>query len=273
MRSDNNPLPEARHGGVLSPVYNNPFDAPAGTGPPTVDMSSAAGSPECGQLVQLQQMLDACLLRDIPDLRKQLQSLQRRCRDQQPVGRGAERLTAGIARSRQRVERRMAGTPTPVYPLALPVVERRESILAAIRDNPVVVLCGETGSGKTTQLPKICLELGRGTRGKIGHTQPRRIAARSLAARIAEELGSVLGEQVGYKVRFQDRVQDSSYVKVMTDGGPAGATTTMSVYIYNNAFRYYKMGYAAAIAWFLFLVIFIVTLVNWKYGGKVVHYE
>lgn len=81
-----------------------------------------------------------------------------------------------------------------------------------------MVLCGETGSGKTTQLPKICLQAGRGTRGKIGHTQPRRIAARSLAARIAEELAGELGQQVGYKVRFHDRVQDSSYVKVMTDG-------------------------------------------------------
>ncbi len=181
-------------------------------------MSQAADLPECGQLAQLQQSLDACLLRDVPSLRKQLRRLQRRCRDQQVDGRGVARLAARIAQSRQCVERRVAGAPSPEYPLALPVVERRESILASIRDNPVVILCGETGSGKTTQLPKICLELGRGTRGKIGHTQPRRIAARSLAARIAEELGSVLGEQVGYKVRFQDRVQDSSYVKVMTDG-------------------------------------------------------
>jgi ATP-dependent helicase HrpA len=181
-------------------------------------MTRAADLPECGQLPQLQQSLDACLLRDIPDLHKQLYRLQRRCRDRQAVGRGVERLAARIAQSRQCVERRLAGAPAPEYPPALPVVERRESIMASIRDNPVVIVCGETGSGKTTQLPKICLELGRGARGKIGHTQPRRIAARSLAARIAEELGSVLGEQVGYKVRFQDRVQDSSYIKVMTDG-------------------------------------------------------
>jgi len=181
-------------------------------------MSEAADFPECGQLVQLQQSIDACLLQDIPALRKQLYALQRRCRAQQPVARGVERLVARIAQSRQRVEQRIAGAPSPGYPVALPVVEQRESILAGIRENPVVIVCGETGSGKSTQLPKICLELGRGTRGKIGHTQPRRIAARSLAARIAEELGGVLGEQVGYKVRFHDRVQESSYVKVMTDG-------------------------------------------------------
>ena len=187
-------------------------------GAASVVMSHAADLPECRQLVKLHQSIDACLLRDIPPLRKQLRRLQRRCRDQQAVGRGVERLAERIAQSRQRVERRVAGAPLPSYPLALPVVERREAILAGMRDHPVVIVCGETGSGKTTQLPKICLELGRGARGKIGHTQPRRIAARSLAARIAEELGSVLGEQVGYKVRFQDRVQDSSYVKVMTDG-------------------------------------------------------
>jgi len=181
-------------------------------------MSQTAASPECGQLALLQHSIDACLLRDIPALRKQLQALRRRCRDQRPLGGELEDLAARIAQSRQRVELRAAGAPTPRYPLALPVVECRESILASIRDNPVVIVCGETGSGKTTQLPKICLELGRGRRGKIGHTQPRRIAARSLAARIAEELGSPLGEQVGYRVRFQERVRDSSYVKVMTDG-------------------------------------------------------
>ena len=108
--------------------------------------------------------------------------------------------------------------PVPDYPAGLPVVERRADLLAAIARHQVVVVCGETGSGKTTQLPKLCLELGRGTRGRIGHTQPRRIAVRSLAARIAEELRSEPGQRVGYKVRFQDRVGAGSYVKVMTDG-------------------------------------------------------
>jgi ATP-dependent helicase HrpA len=116
------------------------------------------------------------------------------------------------------VERRRANLPRPTYSEELPVVARRDEIARAIADNPVVIVCGETGSGKTTQLPKICLELGRGVAGMIGHTQPRRIAARTVAARIATELASPLGHAVGYKVRFSDRVSPDTYIKVMTDG-------------------------------------------------------
>src|SRR5258708_1284445 len=101
---------------------------------------------------------------------------------------------------------------------ALPINARRDEIRAAIEQHPVVIVCGETGSGKTTQLPKILLEIGRGTAGRIGHTQPRRIAARSVAARIAEELGSGLGALVGFKVRFHDKLSDASVIKLMTDG-------------------------------------------------------
>ncbi|KGN29868.1 ATP-dependent helicase [Knoellia sinensis KCTC 19936] len=104
------------------------------------------------------------------------------------------------------------------YPEQLPVVERRDDILAAIRDHQVVVIAGETGSGKTTQLPKMCLELGLGSNGQIGHTQPRRIAARSVADRIAEEMQVELGDLVGYQVRFTDHSSDRTRVKVMTDG-------------------------------------------------------
>lgn len=104
------------------------------------------------------------------------------------------------------------------YPPELPVTQRREDIAAAIRDHQVVIVAGETGSGKTTQLPKICLELGRGSAGLIGHTQPRRIAARSVAERIASELRTELGDLVGYQVRFTDRTSKSSRVKLMTDG-------------------------------------------------------
>ncbi|MFA5938371.1 MAG: ATP-dependent RNA helicase HrpA [Sinimarinibacterium sp.] len=104
------------------------------------------------------------------------------------------------------------------YPPELPVVQARDELLRAIREHQVVVVCGETGSGKTTQLPKLCLELGRGGRGLIGHTQPRRLAARSVANRIAQELGTRIGEGVGYETRFDRRVSERSLVKLMTDG-------------------------------------------------------
>src|SRR5215831_7393347 len=129
-----------------------------------------------------------------------------------------ERLTRAVAASRERALERAAGVPRISYPPELPVAQRREEIAAAIAAHRVVIVCGETGSGKTTQLPKICLELGRGVHGLIGHTQPRRIAARSVAGRIAEELATPLGAVVGYKVRFTDRTQPDAYIKIMTDG-------------------------------------------------------
>jgi ATP-dependent helicase HrpA len=127
-------------------------------------------------------------------------------------------LEADIAQSQARRRERLARLPRPTYPESLPVAGKRQEIARAIAAHPVTIVCGETGSGKTTQLPKICLELERGVGGLIGHTQPRRIAARSVAARIAQELGSPLGQSVGYKVRFQDKLAPSAYVKVMTDG-------------------------------------------------------
>ena len=116
------------------------------------------------------------------------------------------------------IERRRASVPAIHYPPQLPVSERKDDLLAAIRDHQVVVVAGETGSGKTTQLPKICLELGRGVRGAIAHTQPRRLAARTVAERIAYELGVPLGEAVGYAVRFSDRSRAETLVRLMTDG-------------------------------------------------------
>ncbi|QNN52428.1 ATP-dependent RNA helicase HrpA [Nocardioides mesophilus] len=121
----------------------------------------------------------------------------------------------------EQVQARRAQVPAIRYPEELPVSQRRDDLAAAIRDHQVVIVAGETGSGKTTQLPKICLELGRGVEGMIGHTQPRRIAARSVAERIAEELGTALGDPeniVGYQVRFTDRSSGSTLVKLMTDG-------------------------------------------------------
>ena len=134
----------------------------------------------------------------------------------------AQRLLGEIAQkvhqSQQKYAARLASLPKPEYPLELPVSSRRDEIAKAIQQHQVVIVCGETGSGKTTQLPKICLALGRGVSGLIGHTQPRRIAARSVASRIAQELNSPLGQVVGYKVRFNDKITDGSYVKLMTDG-------------------------------------------------------
>ncbi|MDT3734708.1 MAG: ATP-dependent RNA helicase HrpA [Denitratisoma sp.] len=113
---------------------------------------------------------------------------------------------------------RLAARPAIAYDDELPVSAKRGEIAEAIQKNQVVIVCGETGSGKTTQLPKICLELGRGAHGLIGHTQPRRIAARATATRIAQELKSELGRAVGFKIRFTDRVSPDSYIKLMTDG-------------------------------------------------------
>ncbi len=131
---------------------------------------------------------------------------------------GGPRPPRDAAQREARCERRRASVPALVYPPELPVSERIEEISAAIAAHQVVIVCGETGSGKTTQLPKACLQAGRGIDGLIGHTQPRRIAARTVAARLAEELGVPLGAQVGYKVRLAEAGGDDSLVRVMTDG-------------------------------------------------------
>jgi len=129
-----------------------------------------------------------------------------------------ERIAAAVARSVERRQSRAARRPAIAYPPELPVAQRAADIARMIRDHQVVIVCGETGSGKTTQLPKICMAEGRGERGLIGHTQPRRIAARAVAARIAQELGSEPGTLVGYKVRFTDHTKPDAFVKLMTDG-------------------------------------------------------
>ncbi|MDT0379752.1 ATP-dependent RNA helicase HrpA [Streptomyces sp. DSM 42041] len=168
----------------------------------------------------------------LPALLERLPELM--LRDQQRLGRrldGARRIRKPEARdavlreiadamdvSELRVASRRDAVPAITYPEQLPVSQKKDAILEAIRDHQVVIVAGETGSGKTTQIPKICMELGRGLRGTIGHTQPRRIAARTVAERVAEELKSPLGETVGWKVRFTDQVKDHTLVKLMTDG-------------------------------------------------------
>ena len=160
---------------------------------------------------QLTARISQCMRRDQHRFRQAVKNLQRDAT-------GAEALAAKITASVQLRQTRLENLPAQDYPDALPVSQRRDDIAAAIRDHQVVIVAGETGSGKTTQLPKICLGLGRGVAGLIGHTQPRRLAARSVATRIAEELGTPLGEAVGYKVRFSDHTKTSSYIKLMTDG-------------------------------------------------------
>lgn len=162
----------------------------------------------------LPRSFDDCLIRDRHALRRMAQALARDPGVADLWARFGQRL----AHSRALFAQRTGALPQPRFPEELPVVERLKAIREAITGHQVVILCGETGSGKSTQLPKICLSLGRGVAGRIGHTQPRRIAARSLAARISEELECPLGEAVGYKVRFADRVQDNTHIKLLTDG-------------------------------------------------------
>ena len=169
-------------------------------------------------LVALQARLADCLIRDRALLRRRLQGLRRRVRDGKPVDRALEQLSAELDAAAQRLQTRRAALPTPSFDDHLPISAQREAIATAIRAHQVVVICGETGSGKTTQLPKICLSLGLGVAGLIGHTQPRRIAARSVATRIAAELNSTVGDQVGYKVRFSDHTGPDALIKLMTDG-------------------------------------------------------
>ncbi|OIV38658.1 ATP-dependent RNA helicase HrpA [Mangrovactinospora gilvigrisea] len=161
--------------------------------------------------------LDALTVRDSRRLRRRLDGARRIRR---PEAREAvlTEITAEVEAAEERLAARRAALPAVSYPEALPVSGKKDDIAAAIRDHQVVIVAGETGSGKTTQLPKICLELGLGVRGRIGHTQPRRIAARTVAERIAEELDVELGGAVGYKVRFTGDVSDRTAIKVMTDG-------------------------------------------------------
>ena len=164
---------------------------------------------------QLLKNLDQTLLGDRHRLRRQLHELRKQNPvDEAKLAQWLQRFEASVAK----VEARRLSVPAMRYDDALPIAAKRDEIKAAISKHQVVVIAGETGSGKTTQLPKICLELGRGVHGLIGHTQPRRLAARSVATRVAEEIGTPLGELVGYQVRFEDQSNERSLIKLMTDG-------------------------------------------------------
>ncbi|MBC9251582.1 ATP-dependent RNA helicase HrpA [Pseudomonas alcaligenes] len=157
--------------------------------------------------------LDQAMQADRHRLRRQLHELQKHP-DEAKQAQWLERFQASVAK----VEARKRSIPTIRYDDALPIAAKRDEIKAALQKSQVLVIAGETGSGKTTQLPKICLEIGRGVHGLIGHTQPRRLAARSVATRVAEEIGTPLGELVGYQVRFEDQSKDGTLIKLMTDG-------------------------------------------------------
>jgi ATP-dependent helicase HrpA len=150
-------------------------------------------------------------------LRRKLANLKQHLRDKKPCERNQSELEQRIQQSLLLVEQRQSAIPTIEYP-PLPISDKRELIAKTISENQLVVIAGETGSGKTTQLPKICLELGRGVKGLIGHTQPRRLAARTVAERIADELKTPLGDSVGYQVRFTDHTSPTTHIKLMTDG-------------------------------------------------------
>ncbi len=153
------------------------------------------------------------MFEDVPALRAAFAAL-----GNQPAATALAAFVTRLERAEKRVEARRGLTPTPRFDQDLPVIARRREIAEAIKNHQVVIVCGETGSGKTTQLPQICLSLGLGVRGLIGHTQPRRLAARAVATRIASELNTPLGRQVGFKVRFGDQTSGDTLIKLMTDG-------------------------------------------------------
>ncbi|OCX19120.1 ATP-dependent RNA helicase HrpA [Stutzerimonas xanthomarina] len=161
----------------------------------------------------LHKNLDQAFSADRHRLRRQLHELRKKP-DESKLAQWLERFQASAAK----VEARRQSMPAIRYDDALPIAAKRDEIKAALEKHQVLVIAGETGSGKTTQLPKICLEIGRGVHGLIGHTQPRRLAARSVATRVAEEIGAPLGELVGYQVRFEDQSTERTLIKLMTDG-------------------------------------------------------
>ncbi len=171
-------------------------------------------------LQNLEHSLASCLLAERWPLRNQLRKLARDLKGGDPAAAGQQlvKLAERIAASVALVEARKRHVPVVTYPPVLPVVARIDELKAAITANQVVIVAGETGSGKTTQLPKICLDLGRGVLGMIGHTQPRRLAARTMATRIAQELGVQEGREVGHQVRFTDTSTEHTLIKLMTDG-------------------------------------------------------
>ena len=174
-----------------------------------------------GQIKRIRSRLSHAMLRDREAISQRLENIRRKGRS----GQAEKRLLQQLDSLEKRVEAsvlerkgRLARRPSVTYPENLPITARKDEIVRAIEENQVVIISGETGSGKSTQIPKMCLEAGGGIRGKIGSTQPRRIAATTIGHRIAEELGEEIGQSVGYKIRFRDKTDPDAYIKIMTDG-------------------------------------------------------
>ena len=224
-------MPDARTESSSPSPATGPVQDPAVRRRPRRRRGSKAGAPRAGQpeatdnptaedglsLAEVVARLDGLTTYDREQLGRRLERV-RTTKDARKRAEALQGVIGAVEQAERRVEVRRTAVPEITYPPELPVSQQKDEIAAAIRDHQVVIVAGETGSGKTTQIPKICLELGRGVQGMIGHTQPRRIAARTVAERIAEELGTELGETVGFKVRFTDQVSDRSLVKLMTDG-------------------------------------------------------
>ncbi|WP_325167613.1 ATP-dependent RNA helicase HrpA [Zooshikella ganghwensis] len=166
----------------------------------------------------LKEQISQAMLKDRFRFNKRLNHLRKTYRGKKIPNEALIAIQDQVAKSTALVQLRKANSPKPTYNEQLPIAQKRAEILDAFKQHQVIVVAGETGSGKTTQLPKICLEAGQGILGMIGHTQPRRLAARSVASRIAEELQTQLGDAVGYQVRFTDQVSDQTHIKLMTDG-------------------------------------------------------
>ncbi|HYA49295.1 MAG TPA: DUF3418 domain-containing protein, partial [Burkholderiales bacterium] len=189
--------------------------------PATSPRPSSPGAQAAADLRRIRSLLGRAMLRDEDRARRVLASLESRHRGRPVTTQLLDDLAALESRleaSAAERQRRAHARPAVSYPRELPITARRDDIVEAIRRHRVVIISGETGCGKSTQIPKMCLEAGRGVAGLIGCTQPRRIAAVTIADRIAEELGEELGRSVGYKIRFQDRTPRDGYVKIMTDG-------------------------------------------------------
>ncbi|SON48787.1 ATP-dependent RNA helicase HrpA [Vibrio tapetis] len=180
-------------------------------------MTSSQPKKQQNSAASLKAALKECMFKDRFRLQKRIFGASKIKKDE---SRNAvfDEIAMDIAKSMMTAQQRISASATIEYPELLPVSQKRDDIAKAIEENQVVIVAGETGSGKTTQLPKICSEIGRGKYGLIGHTQPRRLAARSVANRIAEEMETKLGEFVGYKVRFNDQISENTQIKLMTDG-------------------------------------------------------